>query len=130
MTKIKEPEPFIDYKTANVMTRMYDFIIHANNTKEYVYNEIERVITTLKYLQREFIPREDPNSWADALQYDHIPDSIANIRHDAWAAGLTDTLFKKLKDKEFRDRFTGWLGAPVTQDEIIDIYEDDEGETA
>jgi hypothetical protein len=120
MKKQEKPRPYIDYKTARVFVRMYDFIIHANQAQKSLNDELEHLIYTIRLFQEKYAPRENPEKWADALKRDHIPNAIANIRPDSWEAGLTQTLFEKLKDKQFRDRFTGWLGDPVLKEEIED----------
>jgi hypothetical protein len=122
-TTAKKEKPYIDYKTAKVLARMYDFIIHANNERKCIYDKLNFMITSLRRLQELFTPLEDPSKWASGLEYDHIPDGILNISHDAWEAGLTHTLFEKLKDRKFWDRFTGWLGDPVLKEEIEDHYD-------
>ena len=123
MKKQEKPQPYIDYKTARVFVRMYDFIIHANQAQKSLNDELERLVCTIRLFQEKYAPRENPEKWADALKRDNIPNTIANIRHDSWEAGLTHTLFEKLKDKQFRDRFTGWLGDPVLKEEIEDHYD-------
>ena len=123
MKKQEKPQPYIDYKIARVFVRMYDFIIHANQAQKSLNDELERLILTIRLFQENYAPRENPEKWADALKRDHIPNAIANIRHDSWEAGLTHTLFEKLKDKQFRDRFVGWLGDPVLKEEIEDHYD-------
>lgn len=119
---MKKQKPYIDYKTAEVFVRMFDFINHANNLQKSINEEMNRMVITIRQFQEKYAPRENPEKWADALEYSYIPNAIANIRHDSWEAGLTDTLFEKLNDKKFRDRFTGWLGDPVTEEEIEEHY--------
>jgi hypothetical protein len=122
----KKEIPYIDYKTADVMARMFDFINNASKVKKSIYNELERMIGTMRSLQKDLTPiSDDPNNWASALDYDHFKDDIANIRHDAREMGLTQTLFEKLKNEEFRDRFTGWLQPPVLKEEIEDHFEEE-----
>jgi hypothetical protein len=121
--QVQREKPYIDYKTANVMARMYDFITHANQEREEITRELDSMLFSLRRLKELFKPLEDPNNWVSGLQYGHIPDCIQNIRHDAWEMGLTNTLFEKLKDRKFRDRFTGWLQPPVAKEEIEDHYD-------
>jgi hypothetical protein len=109
----KKETPYIDYKTANIMARMYDFITHANYARKRIYDELDSMSTSLRRLQEQFKPIEDPSNWASGLEYNHIPDSLLNISHDACEMGLNHTLFEKLKDRKFRNRFTGWLNPPV-----------------
>ncbi|MDR1240136.1 MAG: hypothetical protein LBK27_08470 [Treponema sp.] len=122
----KKQKPYIDYKTAKVMVRMYDFIIDANHERKRIYDELNFMLTSFRRLQELFKPLEDPSNWASVLKRDHIPDGILNISHDAWEMGLSHTLFEKLKDREFRDRFTGWSGDPVFKEEIKDHYDFEE----
>jgi hypothetical protein len=127
---MKKGNPAIDYKTAQVMVRMYDFIIGAYDLKKSLYNDIEGLIASMRRVQERCTNElNSPNEWAEALNYNHIDDPIADIRHDAWEAGLTHTLFEKLKDRQFRNRFTGWLGSPVLEEEIKDHYEWEDEET-
>ena len=124
MSKTKKPLPYIDYKIASIFTRMHDFIIHSNYFVERFHRELDNLEASIHIFRSALAPREKPEEWVDALQYDHIPNLIANLRHDTWSAGLIDTLFEKLKDRKFRDRFTGWLGDPVLEQEIEDHYDD------
>ena len=126
MRRKTKAKPYIDYKTASVLARMRDFIIHENEAHRVLHAELERMADNIRWLQKKFAPRAIPNDWADALERDRIPNAIANIRHDAWEAGLTDTLFDKLGDRAFRDRFVGWMGEPVLEDEIVERYFEDE----
>jgi hypothetical protein len=129
--KETEKKPYIDYKTARVLDRMHDFIIHANNERERIYRELNSMRCSLNRIMELFQPLKDPSKWATGLEYDHIPDGLLNISHDAWEAGLTNTLFEKLKDHDFQKRFTGWRFPPVLKEEIEDHYDfgDEETET-
>jgi len=125
MSKTKQTQPYIDYKTANILTRMYDFIIDANHERKTVYEELGRMITLLQVVQDQLAPVENPNEQFAHFDRDHFTHNIAQLRADAWEAGLTSTLFDKLKDKQFRSRFSGWLpGLPVLEHEIKDVYEE------
>jgi hypothetical protein len=121
---VKKEKPYIDYKAANVIARMYDFITNANYERKRIYGELNLILTLLQGLRERFKPLEDPSNWAAGLELDHIPDGILNISHDAWEMGLTRTLFEKLNDRSFRYRFVGLSGDPVLKDEIEDRYED------
>jgi hypothetical protein len=122
----KKQKPYIDYKTANVMARMYDFIIHTNYERKRIYDELNFMLSSFRRLQELFKPLEDPSNWASGLERDRIPDGILNISHDVWEMGLTHALFEKLKDRKFRDRFTGWSSDPVLKEEIEDHYDFEE----
>jgi len=124
MSKTKKPQPYIDYKTANILDRMRDFILHANYFCKRFNEALNDFEGSIRLFRSALAPRENPEEWADALKYDHIEGLIANLRHDTWEAGLTDTLFKKLEDKDFRYRFIGFMGAPVLEHEIKDVYEE------
>ena len=126
MATTKKPQPFIDYKTASIFARMYDFIIHSNYFVERFNRELDTLEASIKRFRSALAPREKPEEWADALKYDHIDNLIANLRHDTWEAGLTYTLFEKLKDRNFRYRFIGFMGDPVLEQEIKDVYDDDD----
>jgi hypothetical protein len=104
---VKKEKPYIDYKTARVLDRMHDFIIHANNEREHICRELNTMRCSLNRMMELFQPLKDPGNWATGLEYDRIPDGLLNISHDAWEAGLTNTLFEKLKDRQFQCRFTG-----------------------
>jgi hypothetical protein len=82
-----------------------------------VYTELDFMSRTLAIMQSKisemkaaFTPVEDPENHIAYLNYDHFTNDISSLRHDSWEAGLTTTLFEKLKDRAFRKRFTGWAG--------------------
>jgi hypothetical protein len=126
MKKETNPKPYIDYKTAKTFVRMYDFIIHANEMRKSMFDELERTIAILRHAQKSLSPVENPEEQFAHFNYDHFTHHIANLRADAWEAGLTSTLFEKLKDGKFRDRFTGGriINDPVLKEEIEDHYSD------
>jgi len=129
--KAKTAQPYIDYDKATFLTRLYDFINQANQMRENVYRELDYMSRTLAIMQNQisdmkkaFAPVENPN--AHCTEYE---DDIEALRSIAWEAGLTKTLFEKLKDRLFRNRFTGCLGKPsqpVLKEEIEDHYPDEE----
>jgi hypothetical protein len=122
--KAKTAQPYIDYKTANTFVRMYDFIINANYERKVVCKEIERLILWLEVARDNLAPVDNPNDQYAHFDRDHFTHNIARLRADAWEAGLTSTLFEKLKDKKFRDRFIGFCpGEPVLKEEIKDHYD-------
>jgi hypothetical protein len=123
-------QPYIDYRSANLLTRMYDFINRANQMRRDVHTELDYMSRSLEIMQNKiremkeaFTPLEDPNKHVTLLEHD-----IGALRAAAWEAGLTKTLFEKLKDRVFRNRFTGCLGKgnPVPKEEIEDHYDDEE----
>jgi hypothetical protein len=128
--KARNTQPYVDYKTADLLTRLYDFIIRANQMRKNVYTELDYMDRRLAIMQNKisemkaaFAPLENPN--ADCTSHD---DDIKALRAYAWEAGLTQTLFEKLKDRGFRYRFSGCLGKPgkpVTKEEIEDHYSDE-----
>jgi hypothetical protein len=130
MAKEKHTQPYIDYKTATYLTRLYDFINHANQMRKDVYTELDYMSRSLAIMQNKiremkaaFTPVEDPNARCTFYEHD-----IEALRAYAWEAGLTKALFGKLKDRVFRVRFTGCYGEPgepVLKDEIEDRYPDE-----
>jgi hypothetical protein len=120
-----EVKPYIDYKVAKIMTRMYDFINHANYKAAKITMDLDAILSSIHRLQERLSPVEDPNDFVSGLKRDHFPNLIQDIRHDAWELGMTDILFEKLKDRKFRNRFEGWLQPPVSHDEIEDQWEDE-----
>ena len=125
MPKTKKTQPYIDYKTANVLDGMHDFIIHANNERKAIYEELSNLIAWLQVFQDKFAPVENPDDKYAHFDRDHFTHNIARLRHNAWEAGLTSTLFEKLNNEQFRSRFIGWLpGLPVLEHEIKDVYEE------
>ena len=129
--KTKDTQPYINYDKAAFLTRLYDFINHANQARKNVYTELDYMSRTLAIMQskisemkKDFAPVENPN--ARCTFYDN---DIEALRSCAWEAGLTVTLFEKLKDRVFRNRFTGCYGKPgepVLKEEIEDHYPDEE----
>jgi len=131
MNKKIKLAPYIDYDKATFLTRLYDFINRANQMRKDVYTELDYMSRTLAIMQNKisemkqaFAPVENPNANCTFHEND-----IEALRAFAWEAGLTRTLFEKLKDRVFRNRFTGCLwkhGEPVLKEEIEDHYADDE----
>jgi len=131
MAKEKKPQPYIDYGKAIYLTRIYDFINRANRMREDVYTALDDMSFTLAIMQKTvrdmmqaFSPAKNPNARF------HEND-IEALKAYAWEAGLTNTLFEKLKDRDFRDRFTASYGhgdpaRPVQKEEIEDRYADEE----
>jgi len=122
--KTKNTQPYIDYKKATFITRLYDFINQANQMRKNVYTELDFMSRTLAIMQKQinemkqvFTPLENPN--AHCTEHE---DDIEALRAYAWEAGLTKTLFEKLKDKDFRYRFIGFYNEPVLKKEIEDHY--------
>jgi len=127
MKKETKPKPYIDYKTARVLSLMYDFVTNAKYERDLVIKELERQITFLHMTITNLeTVSDDPDNWGQALDKWGFKDNIARLRNTAWNAGLTSTLFEKLKDKKFRDRFNGWGGLPVLKEEIEDHYDEQE----
>ena len=129
--KRKKAEPYIDYKKADYLTRLHGFINRANQMRKDMLIELDYMSRTLAIMQsricemkEHFSPVDDPNVCCIS-DYDN---DIAALRAYAWEAGLTRTLFEKLKDRDFRWRFTGFAGDPVQQGEIVEQYswEDEE----
>jgi hypothetical protein len=114
------------YKNAlAILSGHYDFIIHANDVKKCIYNELEHVIHVIKLMQKFVTPMSDPNDWTSSMEYDRFKDDMARMRHDAWEMGLTHTLFDKLADRDFQLRFRGFYeNHPVVQEKIEDHYDD------
>jgi hypothetical protein len=128
MKRENKPKPYIDYKTAKTLDRMYDFIIHANEMRSSMCDELNRIIATLQQAKLCLAPVEKPENQYAHFSYDHFTHDIARLRADAWEAGLTHTLFEKLKDKQFKDRFLGGHGEPVQKEEIEERFFDENGE--
>ena len=122
--KKKQKPPYIDYQTAKVFARMYDFIIHANKMRESMCQDLDRAIMALQMAKSRLAPVEDPENQFAHFNRDHFTHDIARLRADAWEAGLKEPLFEKLHDKSFRDRFTGWLLPAVQKEEIEAVYFD------
>jgi len=135
----RKARPYIDYKTAGILARMHDYILYANDANKFLAIELDRLVFNIGIadskermagyvhifqdtILRFYKPKLDPNKWTDAVGHEGIFDTVAKIRHSAWEMGLTETLFEKLKDRNFRNRFTGWLGNPVLEGEIVDRY--------
>jgi hypothetical protein len=127
MARKEKPQPYIGYGKAVFLTRIFDFINRANRMRQDVYTELDDMSHTLTIMQKQiremkqaFAPLENPN--ARCTEYE---DDIEALRALAWGAGLTRTLFEKLKDKDFQIRFTGNYGLrespnPVLKEEIED----------
>ena len=45
--KAKNTQPYIDYDKATFITRLYDFINHANQIRKDVYTELDYMSRTL-----------------------------------------------------------------------------------
>jgi len=126
--KVKNAQPYIDYDKADFLTRLYDFINRANQMRKDMYRELdyasrylETVQDRISEMKQAYAPVENPN--ADCASHDN---DIKALRAFAWEAGLTRTLFEKLENQCFRNRFTGLTGAqPVTKEEIEDRYDDE-----
>jgi len=127
--KTKNTQPYIDYDKAAFLTRLYDFINRANQMRKNVYTELDYMARTLTMMQNHinemkaaFSPVENPNAHCTFHEND-----IEALRAYAWEAGLTSTLFEKLEDQCFRNRFTGLVKVhPVSKEEIEDRYADEE----
>jgi len=125
--KTKNTQPYIDYRKATFLTRLYDFINRANQMRKDVYTELDFMSRTLAIMQdrirvmkQAFSPIKNPNS--NCTEHE---DDIEALRAFAWEAGLTKTLFEKLKDRTFRYRFMGVYAEPVLKKEIEDHYADE-----
>ena len=126
--KKNKKQPYIDYDTAVYLTRIYDFINRANQMHEemfrqsdYLHRYLELAQGQILQMQKMFTPVDDPNTGIGKFE-----NCVNALRTIAWEAGLTSTLFEKLKDQKLRNRFTGF-GAPVLKkEEIEDVYEDSE----
>jgi hypothetical protein len=123
--KTKNTQPYIDYKPAHTLAFFYDFINRSNQMRKDVYAELDYMSRTLavmqnkiKEMKQQFPPVENPNARVTFHEND-----IEALRAYAWEAGLTKTLFEKLKDRWFRNRFTGLAGKPVHQEEIKDSHD-------
>jgi len=88
MPKEKKQQPYIDYKTAEVFARMYDFIIDANDERKTVYEELGRMITRLQAVQNKLAPAENPDDQYAHFNRDHFTNNIAQLRADAWGRVL------------------------------------------
>ena len=123
--KEKREKPYIDYKTAKTLAWMRDFIVDAIKEREKIEKELNRAIIAIEQVRNSLKPIEGYDSqWAYITTLGYTND-IARLSHDAWEAGLTQTLFEKLGDKQFWNRFTGWLFPPVLKEEIQDKYEEE-----
>ena len=118
--KTENQQPYIDYKTATNMTRHFDFINRANRMFREMLTQLNRLNDYLELSQHQinemiewYVPVPDTNKGGGAFDND-----VRALRTFAQEAGLTRTLFEKLKDDQFRARFTGWLYPPVQQEEI------------
>ncbi|GHV80616.1 hypothetical protein AGMMS49944_24070 [Spirochaetia bacterium] len=131
--KAKKEKPFIDYKTAQALKWMHRFILKAYEERRHVYGALGTQIELLTRVRDRLKPvSDDPDYWSFCK--DDPRDELTEMRHLAWEAGLTHTLFEKLtKDEDhFQGRFIGWLFPPVSEDEIKERYEweEDEAEKA
>ena len=128
MVKEKKIHPYIDYKTANFLTRLFDFINDANRMRVNMLTELDDMSNSVAVMQKQiremkeaFTPLETPATHCAFLEHD-----IGALRAIAWEAGLTETLFEKLNDRMFRHRFTGLggepVGEPVQEEEIRDRF--------
>ena len=122
MKNKKNLQPCIDYKTARALDHMYDFINHANQMRKDIWKQLDFMDRSLSSMQNKisemkewFQPVDNPNAGIGNFEND-----MEALRTHAWEAGLTTTLFEKLKDKEFSKRFTGRLHPPVQKEEIED----------
>jgi hypothetical protein len=120
----KKEQPFIDYKTANIMARMFDFITSANYERKKIAQELDLAINALQSVRKALEPLVDPDDNIGHLTPLGWTNNIASLRADAWEIGLSHKLFKKLADKDFRNRFVLGFNPPVLEAEIKDIYED------
>ena len=118
----KKEKPFIDYKTANIMARMFDFICGANYERKKIEQELNYAINSLQQIKKSLEPLVDPNENMGHLDRLGWTNGIAELRGDLWEMGLTHKLFEKLKDRDFRYRFVGYFMPPVQEAEIKDIY--------
>jgi hypothetical protein len=127
MTRKEKPQPYISYGKAIFLTHIFDFINRANRMRKDAYKELDYMSRTLAIMQNKisemkqtFAPVENPNAYCTEYEND-----IEALRAHAWSAGLTRTLFEKLKDRDFQIRFTGFYGLwespnPVLKEEIED----------
>ena len=125
MSKIKK-QPFIDYKMARVLAFMRSFIVSAKYERDKLIGGIEEQIRYLQVRLNDLkTVSDDPDNFVAALDTLGFKDNIARLRHDAWEAGLTSTLFEKLENKDFWYRFTGFMGEPVQEEEVKNLEDDD-----
>ncbi|WP_461257674.1 hypothetical protein, partial [Treponema sp. R80B11-R83G3] len=120
--KTKKTQPYIDYDKAAFLTRLYDFINRANQMREDVYTQLDymdhlfgMMKEQISFMKQAFAPVGNPNDRVTFYEHD-----IEALRSYAWSAGLTKTLWEKLKDQNFRHRFSGFINTPVQKDEIED----------
>jgi len=123
--KVKE-QPYIDYSMATNLTRLYDFINTANQMRGDMLRQLDYLGKHLQIVQAQIIDAKnlfaavsDPNTTAGNFNND-----IEALWSYAWEAGLSHTLFEKLKDRQFRSRFTGGIMPVVLKEEIEDRYEE------
>jgi len=123
--KAKKQQPYIDYSTAVNLTNLCDFINRANRMRSdmlrqlyFLQGHLQIVQTQINDMKRMFSPVENINAGVGDFDND-----IEALRTFAWELGLSHTLFEKLKDQRFRNRFTGLNKVePVQEDEIKYIY--------
>ena len=118
-------QPYIDYGTAAHLIQIHDFINRANRMRQAMLRRLDFLDRDLQIAQNKindmkqmFSPVENPDAGVGDFGND-----IDALRTYAWELGMSHTLFDKLKDQQFRNRFTGLNKAnPVQKDEIKDIY--------
>ena len=118
-------QPYIDYGTAARLIQIHDFINRANRMRrdmlrqlDFLDRDLQIVQTKINDMKQMFSPVENPDAGVGDFDND-----IDALRTYAWELGMSHTLFDKLKDQQFRNRFTGLNKAnPVQKDEIKDIY--------
>ena len=127
---MKKQEPYIDYKTANVLAWMFTFMDYFNQACKIMHEDLESMINRLRMVQVEFEPRTDLNECYDKFERDHFTNLLARLRHDAQEAGLTEALFEKMKDRQFQNRFRGLGFPPVQREEVEERLEENPGDEA
>lgn len=126
--KKNKPKPYIDYSEAHYLLNLYEFINRANQMRggmlqqlDFLQRHLQIVQTQINDMKKMFSLVENTNAGIGSFDND-----IEALRTFAWEAGLTKTLFEKLKGRNFRNRFTGLNKSdPVQENEIKDIYPDD-----
>ncbi|MDR1252927.1 MAG: hypothetical protein LBK62_12325 [Treponema sp.] len=115
---MKKQKPFFDHETAERLFWMREFIVHAEEVRQKVNDEPLRSIRYLQAAYDDLNPTEEEKRKYFAMM-GHI-DPIDRLRHDFWKSGGTDTLFENLGNRDFWNRFRGFLNPPVTEEEIKD----------
>jgi hypothetical protein len=87
--QVQREKPYIDYKTADVMARMYDFIVDSEELREKVNRKLLGIIRELQMFYDDLNPIQEEKRKYFAIM-GHI-DPIDRLRHDSWEMGLTDT---------------------------------------